>query len=623
MNTTQRRWLGRLAIAGAILAAFVVGLSLRGGENGGHEQHADAAEEPTTWTCSMHPQIQLPNPGQCPICGMDLIPLVTSGSDSDGPRTLRLSAGAQAIAEIQTSPVEHREVETTLRMVGKLEADESRIREIAAWVPGRIDRLYIDYTGVQVRKGQKLFDLYSPDLYSAQEELLQAIRASGELRKSGLESTRRSASRTIEASREKLRLWGLTADQINAVETSGAPAEHVTIVAPISGTVLHKDALEGSYVKTGTHVYAIADLSVLWLKLDVYESDIARLALGQDVNFTTDTFPGEKFAGTVSFIDPVLDQRSRSVKVRVDVKNADGRLKPGMFARAVVHADVRTPDGNVPLVIPKSAPLVTGTRAVVYIADAQEPGLYHGREIVLGPEAGDYVVVREGLEAGETIVSHGSFKIDSALQILAKSSMMNPRGGGPAPGHNHGGATPASSSEQGAPPEPIAGVPHEFRVQMDEMLALYFDLSTALSQDDLEKAKKAAGGLPEAIKRPAHSLLPAAGHAPWGQAQDELTAAASAIASADDITDARNAFYELSVTALRTVRLFRASGNSPVFVYHCPMAIGGAGANWLQLKEGTENPYYGSKMFNCGSQTEALIAGADAEAQTGSGHDQH
>ncbi len=624
MKTTQNTWLGRLAIAGAIVAAFAIGLSVRGGNNAGHTEHTAGAEEATTWTCSMHPQIQMPTPGQCPLCGMDLIPLVTSDSGSDGPRSLTLSAAAQAIAEIQTTAAVHRDVETSIRLVGKLEADESRIREIAAWVPGRIDRLYVDYTGVQVRKGQKLFGLYSPDLYSAQEELVQAIRASAELQRSGLSSTRQSASRNIEASKEKLRLWGLTAEQIAAVESNGAPSEQVTIVAPISGTVLHKDALEGSYVKTGTHVYTIADLSVLWLKLDVYESDIAWVALGQDVRFTTDTYPGEQFEGTVSFIDPVLDPRSRSIKVRVDVKNSAGRLKPGMFTRAVVHADVRGADGEQPLVIPKTAPLVTGKRAVVYVADIEQPGQYHGREVVLGPQAGDYVVVREGLLAGEMVVSHGAFKIDSALQIVAKSSMMNPSGGGPAPGHNHGGgdSPPRDFSEQSSA-EPIADVPQDFRVQLDDMLALYFDLSAALSQDDLASAKTAARALPKAIARPQHALLPAAGHAPWGQAQDELRAAAKAIADASDIGVAREAFYELSVTTLRAVRQFQPSGNTPVLLYHCPMAMDGAGADWLQMKEGTENPYYGSQMFKCGSQTETLVADTDAKTEPGSGHANH
>ncbi|MBZ0269161.1 efflux RND transporter periplasmic adaptor subunit, partial [bacterium] len=255
------RWTSRLVVLVAIVAAFAIGRAMRGGapaplDRAGHADHADA-EAATIWTCSMHPRIQLPDPGQCPICGMDLIPLDPGSGGSDaGPRTLTLSPAAQAIAEVSTTPAERREVRTTLRMVGKLEADETRTREISAWVAGRIDRLHIDATGVAVRAGQGLFDLYSPELYSAQEELLQALQASDTLNRSALESTRDSASRTVAAARERLRLWGLTPGQIEAIEKRGAPEDHVTITAPMSGIVMHKSAAEGMYVKKGQHVYA-------------------------------------------------------------------------------------------------------------------------------------------------------------------------------------------------------------------------------------------------------------------------------------------------------------------------------------------------------------------------------
>jgi Cu(I)/Ag(I) efflux system membrane fusion protein len=551
---------------------------------------------------------------------MDLIPLKSSSGGGDGPRTLTLSAAAQSIAEIQTSLVARRSVKKSLRMVGKLEADETRVREISAWVAGRIDRLYIDYTGVSVEAGEKLFDLYSPELFSAQEELLQTIRSTDELSKSSLESTRRSATRTVHAARERLRLWGLTSAQVEAIEQSAAPSDHITIVAPMSGVVLHKDAVEGSYVRTGAHVYSIADLSVLWLKLDVYESDLAWVKLHQTVEFEADSYPGVTFSGTVAFIDPMLNERSRSIKVRVNVDNPDGLLKPGMFARAVVHASIEGEGDDLPLVIPASAPLVTGTRAVVYVADPAEAGQFHGREITLGPKAGDFFVVREGLEEGERVVSNGSFKIDSALQILAKKSMMNPGGGGPAPGHHHGPDAPAPAAETTQVQE-IAGIPEEFRAQLDDVLALYFEVTTALSRDNLDEAKAAAAKLPEAALAVEHSLLPAAGHSPWGAAQKGLKSASDAIVAAADIERARQAFHDLSMRMIATVRAFGASNRTHVLVYHCPMAMDGEGADWLQSTVGTENPYYGSMMFKCGSQTETLMAGPDADS--GADHTNH
>lgn len=428
MNTPRTSWLRRLGLAAVLLIVFVLGWSLRGDAPAGGEAAHTAATpgEAVVWTCSMHPQIRMPEPGQCPICGMDLIPIEPSTGRDAGPRSLSLSPAARTLAEVETTPVMRRATETTLRMVGKIEADERREKEISAWVPGRIDRLYVDYTGTMVRAGEKLFDLYSPELYGAQEELLQAMAASLPLEQSSLESTRRSAGRTVDAARDRLHLWGLTDAQIAAIGERGTPSDHVTIVAPMGGVVMHKDVTEGAYVQTGTSIYAIADLSVLWLMLDVYESDLAWVKAGQTVAFETEAYPGETFTGTISFIDPILDERTRSVKVRVDVPNADGRLKPGMFARAVVHAEVEGAGGTPPLVIPASAPLITGTRAVVYVEDPTETGLYSGREVVLGPRAGDLYVVRRGLDEGERVVSRGSFKIDSALQIQAKPSMMSP-----------------------------------------------------------------------------------------------------------------------------------------------------------------------------------------------------
>jgi Cu(I)/Ag(I) efflux system membrane fusion protein len=616
MNFIQNPLVRRIGIVAVILLAFLLGLALRGGSPGSTDpsEHGAAESENTVWTCSMHPQIQMPNSGQCPICGMDLIPLKSSSGGDEGPRTLTLSSAAQKIAEIQTTVVVRQSVEKSLRMVGKLEADETRVREIAAWVPGRIDRLYVDYTGVPVRNGEKLFDLYSPELYSAQEELIQAIKASDQLSKSTMESTRLSAARTIEAVKERLRLWGLTDKQIEEVEKRHTPSDHVTIVAPMNGVVLHKGAVEGAYVQTGSQVYEIADLSVLWLKLDVYESDLAWMKLGLSVDFETDTYPGERFQGVVAFIHPMLNERSRSVKVRVNVENPNGRLKPGMFARAVVRAPVEGENQELPLIIPASAPLVTGTRAVVYVQDNDQPGQFQGREIVLGPRAGDFFVVLEGLSEGERVVSNGSFKIDSALQILAKKSMMNPEGGGPAPVHQHGSAAPETMAEEPKEVQAVAGVPEKFRLQLDDVLAVYFEISTALSQDSLDKAKGSAEKLPQALSDVDQGILPHTGHSIWVGAKKELEKASDSIAKSSDIKTARRAFFELSVQLLQTVRAFGASGQTPVLVYHCPMARDGAGADWLQKTVGTENPYYGSQMFKCGSQTEALAGSPSGDA---------
>jgi Cu(I)/Ag(I) efflux system membrane fusion protein len=407
---------------------------------------------------------------------MDLIPLEMGAI---GERQIEFSEAAKKLMEIETSPVERKFVTAEIRMVGKINYDETRVKYITAWTPGRIDRLYVDYTGITVSKGDHMVYLYSPDLLSAQAELIQAAKAAGNIKPDGSELINRSIMATLEAAREKQRLLGLTAEQISDIEKSGRPVDHLTIYAPIGGIVIERNATEGMYVQTGTKIYTIADLSQLWVKLDAYESDMMWLRYGQEVEFTTEAYPGEVFKGRISFIDPVLNAKTRTVKLRVNVANPDGRLKPGMFVHAVakakvagagrvmdtamagkwicpMHPDiVKTETGScdicgmdlvtteslgfikadvpekAPLVIPASAPLITGKRAVVYvqIQGAEKP-TYQGREIVLGPRAGDYYIVKSGLMEGEIIVTSGNFKIDSAMQIQAKPSMMSFEGTG-------------------------------------------------------------------------------------------------------------------------------------------------------------------------------------------------
>lgn len=480
-------------------AAFVLGYAARGFRSGGREAGERPTEEKATiWTCSMHPQIKLPKPGKCPICAMDLIPVSSLKAQEAGmQRRLAVTEEAKALMEIQTSPVERKFVTAEIRMVGKVAYDETRVKYITAWVPGRLDRLFVDYTGIPVKKGEHLVYMYSPEVVSAQEELLQARRTVGEIKGSGLDIMRQTTLATLEAAREKLRLWGLTDEQIEEIEKRGTASDHITIYAPISGIVIDKNALEGMYVETGTRIYTIADLSKLWVKLDAYEADMMWVRYGQDVEFSTEAYPGETFHGKIAFIDPMLNERTRTVKLRVDVDNPDGKLKPEMFVRAVVRTEiaaggkVMAPDlsgkwicpmhpsvvrdgpgecdicgmplvtteslgyvsadseGEAPLVIPATAPLITGERAVVYVeVPGAEMPTFEGREAVLGPRAGDYYIVDAGLREGERVVTRGNFKIDSALQIEAKPSMMSPEGGIAPPGHQHGGAP---SPKEGAP----------------------------------------------------------------------------------------------------------------------------------------------------------------------------
>ncbi len=502
-----------LAVIVFLLAVgLIFNLGARWGARGGGPQRggagrageatgAPSAAQKELWLCAMDPQIIQSGPGQCPICGMDLVPVPTSGGDStDGegsPRRFRMSAEARAIAQVETVPVERRWVENEVRMVGLVDYDERRLAYLTAYVGGRLDRLYVDFTGTQVRQGDHMVYLYSPDLRSTQKELLEAK----ELVETGSEALRRIARGNLEGARDRLRLWGLTAEQIDAIEKGGTYEDHLTIYAPLGGIVIEKHVRQGDYVKTGDLIYSIADLTHLWIKLNVYESDLEWLRYGQDVVFTTEAYPGREFHGRISFIDPTLDPMTRTVNVRVNVENADSVLKPGMFVRAVARSRVAgggkviDPDlagkwispmhpeiikdhpgtcdvcgmdlvpveewGYVaaveeepPLIIPASAPLRTGKRAVVYVQlPGEEDPTYEGREIVLGPRVGDYYIVLDGLREEEQVVTNGAFRIDSSLQIMARPSMMSPDGGQLPTGHaRHGGDPQAMEPREKSPP---------------------------------------------------------------------------------------------------------------------------------------------------------------------------
>ena len=659
-----------------VILAFGFGYLFRGGGTTRPDVEHTHGEEATAdiefWTCAMHPQIQLPGPGQCPLCGMDLVPVTSdAGGQEVGPREIRMSPAAMKLAEIQTAPVERKYVENEIRMVGKVEYDETRLSYITAWVPGRLDRLYVDYTGVSVTKGDHMVYLYSPELLAAQEELIQALVTVKNLEDSDMSLIKDRASNTVETVREKLRLWGLTAEQISAIEQNEKPDDHLTIFAPSSGVVIHKNALEGMYVDVGTQIYTIADLTRIWVKLDAYESDLSWIRYGQDVEFVTEAYPGEKFTGTIAFIDPVLNEKTRTVKVRVNVPNPDGRLKPGMFIRAIVRSKT-TAGGKVvdaslagkwigpmhpeiikdepglcdicgmalvsteslgyeyldeaaeqaPLVIPASAPLITGKRSVVYIKVTGKQNVFEGREIVLGPRAGDYYLVREGLSEGELVVVNGNFKIDSAMQILAKPSMMNPEGGGPAPGHQHGDdSTPAQKaapmdtgggehSDHSSMEEPMKmdmpmEIPSGFKKQLTRFYQSYLDITEALANDDSVSAQTAANETMTALEAIDMKLLDGRAHMEWMKHRSQFKQAGKLFESAD-IEEIRKGLIEFSARLSDTMELFGFSGSEDLYVLRCPMADDGNGAIWLQRDKTTRNPFYGQKMLTCGSVIDTL-----------------
>lgn len=634
----------RIKLACVGIVALGLGWSIGaefGADNSGAERVQIKSESPAqVWTCSMHPQIRQNKAGLCPICAMELVVVSTDAGTELGPRELALSEAAQKLAEVQVAVVERRFADVETRMVGKVAIDETRLRDISAWVPGRIDRLYVDYTGVQVNEGDHMVYLYSPELLTAQQELVQALRALDALGERAVPSLRQTAASTIESARQRLRLWGLTSHQVARIESARIPSDRLTIYAPSSGVVVERHVGQGAYVKTGERIYTIADLSSLWLTLEAYESDLRWIHYGQSIEFITDSHPGERFSGRIAFIDPILDETTRTVAVRVNVPNGDGRLKPGMLVRATARAravaggrvideslagkwispmhpeivkdasgtcDVcgmalvraetlgyaggAVADAQAPLLLPATAPLITGKRAVVYVAVPGKAGHFEGREVELGPRAGNYYIVRSGLREGEQVVVNGAFKIDSALQIQAKPSMMNPVRQNAATVHDHGDAGKERPSA------------------LPRIFSAYLAVQQGLSTDQLSAALVGAEHVRAALSEMVETALPGSLQAQWGAASAKLDSAALALINAADISAARAAFLSLSNALLAVADSDGAGATRGLGLYYCPMAFDGAGASWIQESGHVANPYFGAAMLRCGSQ-QRLFAGA-------------
>ena len=383
--------------------------------NAGHD-HSD--EKATIWTCSMHPQIRSDKPGKCPICGMDLIPLssLTPTEEEIIPNAIVMTPSAAKLAEIQTIIVKRGTPEKSLFLQGKAMADERNINELTARFGGRIEKLFINFTGQHVQKGEKMATIYSPELVTAQRELLEAV------------SYKESRPALYTAARGKLKLWDLSDEQISAIEKLGEPQLYFDINSPITGTVTMRHVALGDYIKEGFALFQVVDLTHVWILFDAYESDLPWINKGDKAIFTIQSLPGKTYTGKVAFIDPFINASTRVAKVRVELNNPKLEIKPEMFVNGTIQSKIA--ENSHDLLIPKSSVLWTGKRSVVYVkVPERENPTFVYRQITLGPEAGNFYVVADGLSEGEEIATNGTFKIDAAAQLQGLPSMMNPEGG--------------------------------------------------------------------------------------------------------------------------------------------------------------------------------------------------
>ncbi|MCF8368813.1 MAG: efflux RND transporter periplasmic adaptor subunit [Bacteroidales bacterium] len=572
-------------------------------EISGHEGHDHESSEPTVWTCSMHPQIKQDKPGLCPICAMDLIPLTTmsSGGDDVDPNEIVMSESAANLASIQTMIVTMGVPEKTVYLQGKVQADERNISELTSRFGGRIEKLFVNFTGQKVEKGEKLATIYSPGLVTAQRELLEAV------------SFKESRPSLYTAAKGKLKLWDLNDEQIAAIEEKGEPQLYFDVLSPISGTVSKRHVTIGDYVKEGTGLFEIIDLSKVWIMFDAYESDLPWIKKGDPVNISIQALPGKNFDARITFIDPFIEAITRVAKVRVEIVNKNHLLKPEMFANGIIESGIGENTDQV--LIPKSSILWTGKRAVVYVKvpDRESPSFLY-REIVLGPEAGAFYVVNEGLEEGEEIAVNGVFKIDAASQLQGLPSMMNPGGGKVSIGHNHGDAPMNDKKMENMdnPDSPTvdmsAETPLEFKMQLNDVVEKYLLLKDAFVATDASEAEKAARTTLDALNKVDMSLLSPGGYNQWIKLQKPIKDNLSGIIQMQGVEMKRSHFSIVSDNLIKAIEIFGTpEKESPeLYIQFCPMAFDDKGAYWISNKQEIRNPYFGDVMLKCGEVKKEL-----------------
>ncbi|MCB9197580.1 MAG: efflux RND transporter periplasmic adaptor subunit [Flavobacteriales bacterium] len=535
-------------------------------------EHKHSESEEQIWTCSMHPQIRQPEPGDCPICGMDLIPLEENSNEN--PLVFSMSDEAVKIANIQTTKIgETGNSENGIALSGKIKPDETASSSVVTHVSGRIEKLYVSYTGQSVAKGQKVAEIYSPQLISAQKELIEANKVKS------------SNPSLYKAAYNKLKNWKLNDNQIESILKSESIIETFSIYAQFSGVIKTKKVSVGDYLKEGEVLFDLQSLSKVWAVFDVYETDIANVKIGDPIEFTTTSYPDEKFTAKVNFIDPLINPSTRTISVRANIQNNNSKLKPDMFINGWVKG---SPNQKATLLVPKSAVLWTGKRSVVYLKlPNQTVPSFEYRNIEIGEAIGDSYKVISGLESGDEVVTNGAFVIDASAQLNNQSSMMNQNLVNPKDNY--------TSSEI---PDYVDQTDEKFKVQLNELLSSYYNLKDAFVNDKADLANSEAKNLLKSLDKVEMKLLKGDAHMYWMTQKNNIQLSGEKIANSNDINEQRNQFISISSAMINSVKAFGVINVS--YEQYCPMADDNNGAYWLSESNKVLNPYFGSSMLNCG-----------------------
>lgn len=418
-------------VAACVISILILGIAQRSGwitsASGGGESGAvgtTSEEAATSYICPMMCVPPTTKPGRCPVCAMELVP-AASGSSNGPSSTIEIDPRSRRVSGIETVVARSDTLFREVRGVGEISYDESKLKTLSAYIDGRIEELHADYTGIEVKKGDSLALLYSPDLYAAQVSYARTLEFA-EKATGGNSRTADSNRRLLDSSRQRLVELGMTEEQIKQLEQDKKPNSRLALHAPMSGTVIEKMAVEGQYIKTGTPIYKLADLSTVWLVMELFPQDASVIQLGQNVSAYAQSMNGQSCEGVVEFVEPTVDPKMRTVGIRVAINNEHGHLKPGEFIRATLKIPILSKDGVAQdtVIIPRNSLLSVGQTSLVYVEG--KPGVFEIRHVKTGPTVDGMIAILEGVVAGENVVAKSTFLLDAQMQLQGNPSLIDP-----------------------------------------------------------------------------------------------------------------------------------------------------------------------------------------------------